>query len=507
MAGLSTRAIFVWLVCTGAATLVPFDFAPPAPGGGHEFSGFSARSHQHDPVHFGLNLLMFVPFGALVHYGRQRRGANLFTIVITVGIAALLISFGVEWLQHLLPGRDSSLVDITANTAGALVGVFASQTFGAGIAGWINTLRASASPTALTVALASVMVVSLAASGGLQARSRLSNWSTEYPLLIGNEPTGDRPWRGTVFSLEITDAATQLSLVRRFAIGDSVLLQGTSVARFDFAGSGPYRDATGSGLDLDWTAPPADADEGGGAMTGQSWLQTRVAPSYLLRRLRETNAFTIRITCATNDPAQAGPARIVSNSVSPALRNFTVGQQGADLAVRVRTPLTGLNATRAETVVPEVFTDGKPRDILITYDGTSVVAAVAPSNQIVRTDLSPGLNAALTLRPRIVRLTQQSLYKLGYLAVLFLPPAVVIDLLGRSRRDRVMFSIAYLFTAASAIEGVLMLASGRAFDLVNACVTAAAGAVVLTLYGLTSSAPDLRPSLDHRGPSPSHARG
>ena len=127
MAGLSTRAIFVWLVCTGVATLEPFDFAAPSPGHGQEFTGFSARSHQHHPVHFALNLLMFVPFGVLVHHGRQRRGANLFPIVITVGTAALLISFGVEWLQRFLPGRESSLVDITANTAGALVGVFASH--------------------------------------------------------------------------------------------------------------------------------------------------------------------------------------------------------------------------------------------------------------------------------------------------------------------------------------------------------------------------------------------
>jgi hypothetical protein len=463
------------------ATFVPFDFAGPSPGHEQEFTGFSPGSHQHDPVHFGLNLLMFVPFGALVHYGRQRRGANLFTIVTTVGIAALLISFGVEWLQFSLPARDSSLVDITANTAGALVGVFASQTFGAGIAGWINALRASASQTALTVALVSVMVVSLAVSGGLQARARLSNWSPEYPLLVGNEQTGDRPWRGTVFSLEITDAVTPLSLVRRFAAGDSVLLEGTSLARFDFGGSAPYRDVTGRIADLDWTAPPAHAAEGSAATTGQSWLQTHDAPSYVVRRLRETNAFTLRIACATSDPEQTGPARIVSNSVSSALRNFTVGQQGADLVVRVRTPLTGLNATRAETVVPEVFTNGNPRDILITYDGTSLVVAVAPSNQIVRTELSPGLNAALTLRPRIVRLTQQWLYKLGYLAVLFLPPAVLIDLFGRARRDRMIFSVAYLFTAAIAIEGVLMLASGRAFDFGNACVTAAAGAVVLTV--------------------------
>ena len=51
----------------------------------------------------------------------------------------------------------------------------------------------------------------------------------------------------------------------------------------------------------------------------------------LAERLRKSNAFTLRVDCATEDTDQDGPARIISNSVSPFLRNFTVGQQGGDL--------------------------------------------------------------------------------------------------------------------------------------------------------------------------------
>ena len=125
----------------------------------------------------------------------------------TAGAAAFLISFGIEWSQHLLPGRESSLVDVTANTAGAVLGVFANRAVGAERTGRIHELRASASPIVFAAALMSLMVVSLVVSGRLQSGTRLSNWSLDYPLLIGNERTGDRPWHGTVFLLEITDAA------------------------------------------------------------------------------------------------------------------------------------------------------------------------------------------------------------------------------------------------------------------------------------------------------------
>ena len=496
-----TRATLVWLLCTVVVTLAPFHFEVPPPGHGQEFTGFSDWWSQQARVEFGLNVLLFMPFGALVHHGRRRRAANLLGIVITVGVTALLISFSLEWLQHLLPGREPSLVDITANTIGAVAGICASQAFGAELAGWIDELRASVSPTALTVALMSVMMISLAVSGWLQARTRLSNWSPEYPLLVGNEQTGDRPWRGTVSSLEITDGATPLSLVRRFAAGESVFLRGGSVARFKFAGSAPYRDVSGTAGDLDWTAQPTLSREGTVAMTEHSWLQTHIPASGLVDRLRETNAFTVRIRCATADPSQTGPARIVSNSVSPLLRNFTVGQDGADLVVRVRTPLTGPNGTRAATVVPGVFANEEPRDILVAYDGTTVIVAVAPSNQIVRTDLSPGLNAAVVLVPdRYNELVSwHQLYKIGYLVVLFLPPALLIGLFGRSSRDRLLFGVVYLVTAVIGIEGALMFASGRSFDLGNVCVTAGIGAVVLTMFGDPLRTSDVRSSFAHRG--------
>ncbi len=491
----SVRLVVVWLACAATVTLAPFDFGSPPPGREVAFAGFSDGSHQLHPIHVLLNMLLFVPLGVLLQDRKQRRALRLVSILTIAGTIAFVISFGIEWSQRFLPGRDSSLVDVSANTAGALVGVFASRAWGADIGTRVDELRAWMSPMALAGALVSFMVLTLLATGWLQARTRLSSWSLEYPLLIGNEYTGDRPWRGRVFSLEITDATTPLSLVRRFSAGDSLLLSGTPVARFDFAEGPPYRDAAGLVPDLNWTGPAERRSDGSLVITGHPWLQTNQPPLHLVHRLREANAFTLRIRCATDDSAQAGPARIVSNSKNPYLRNFTIGQRGADLVVRVRTPLTGLNGSLLETIVPDVFSTHDPRDIVITYDGARIVAAVSPTEQIVRTELSPGLSAALAFTAWSVERSRQHVYKVGYLGVQFLPPAVLIALFGRTSRDRVMFGLVYLFSLALAMEGTLVLVSGRAFDWGNAFVTASVGAVVLALIGGILFQADLRPSL------------
>ena len=148
--------------------------------------------------------------------------------------------------------------------------------------------------------------LALLISGALQNRSRLSNWSPDYPLLIGNEATGDRPWVGRVFELVITDAATPLASARRFAGGESIVVPGTRIGAFDFSGSAPYRDAAGNLPDLNWTHIPLESGGVSNATTVTPWLQSDQPLRASVQRLEVTNAFTVRIRCATNNRTQAG---------------------------------------------------------------------------------------------------------------------------------------------------------------------------------------------------------
>jgi len=63
-----------------------------------------------------LNVLFFVPVGLLVAWRRGWRGVGL-----ALGVG-LLLSLGIEIAQAYIPGRDSSLLDVAANSLGAAIG-------------------------------------------------------------------------------------------------------------------------------------------------------------------------------------------------------------------------------------------------------------------------------------------------------------------------------------------------------------------------------------------------
>ena len=66
------------------------------------------------------NVIAYVPFGAFIALAPRRATPGARTLLAVC--AGLVLSFAMETLQMFLPPRDASLVDLAANTAGALVG-------------------------------------------------------------------------------------------------------------------------------------------------------------------------------------------------------------------------------------------------------------------------------------------------------------------------------------------------------------------------------------------------
>jgi len=64
-----------------------------------------------------LNVVLFAPLGFLL----RRRLASSWRVVG----AGFLFSFGIEVVQYFIPGRESALSDVVANTAGAALGAYA----------------------------------------------------------------------------------------------------------------------------------------------------------------------------------------------------------------------------------------------------------------------------------------------------------------------------------------------------------------------------------------------
>jgi len=66
------------------------------------------------------NVIAYIPLGAFIALAPRRATPRARAVLATC--AGLVLSFAMETLQMFLPPRDASLVDLAANTSGALVG-------------------------------------------------------------------------------------------------------------------------------------------------------------------------------------------------------------------------------------------------------------------------------------------------------------------------------------------------------------------------------------------------
>jgi Concanavalin A-like lectin/glucanases superfamily/VanZ like family len=110
------------------------------------------------------------------------------------------------------------------------------------------------------------------------------------------------------------------------------------------------------------------ADEGRVEFPGKGVVRSVAPPVGLYERLTEGDGLTVEAWLTSAGLDQTGPARIVSYSLDPEHRNFTLGQEGGDLVFRLRTTATDLNGTASEVVVPGVVEPGKRQHVVVSFD-------------------------------------------------------------------------------------------------------------------------------------------
>jgi VanZ family protein len=70
-----------------------------------------------------LNILAFIPLGFLLHrLLKLKLEFSLYPVFIVL-IVGISISLGCEILQHFLPSRSSSIIDVLTNTLGLILGI------------------------------------------------------------------------------------------------------------------------------------------------------------------------------------------------------------------------------------------------------------------------------------------------------------------------------------------------------------------------------------------------
>lgn len=178
----------------------------------------------------------------------------------------------------------------------------------------------------------------------------LSNWDTGFRFALANELSGDRPWLGDYHAVAVYDAVLSAKEVAdRFRSG----MNGNPVHRpllqYTFhEGQGEVvRDVSGEGepLNLKIENPHAVRWLPGGGLRVESptRITSTAAAAKVVQAISRSGELTIEAWIRPANSAQKGPARIVTLSVDPSRRNFTLGQAAGDYEIRFRTSTTSPN--------------------------------------------------------------------------------------------------------------------------------------------------------------------
>ena len=375
-------------------------------------------------------------------------------IALLVGFG---LSYGIEVLQVFQPSRFSSLIDVLSNSTGTLLGFV-----------FYFVWKSKSLELYLLVHVVLCVLMSIP----LQLETSFGNWDTTFPFLLGNERTGDRPWRGHISQVYILDKAISEEEAA-LAFSEKVWLasMGASLlALFRLTGAGIFGDQAGGVPPLIWRGEPRDFQPKESVVLGPNhWLETATPATYLTERIIKTSQFTLGVTAATHDTIQYGPARIVSLSADPDRRNFTLGQEGGNLVFRLRTPLTGGNGAQPQLIVPKIFSTKQPQNLIITYNGSILNLYVNGIRTPQTLELTPGAAAFGYLTER-TELTMK-LCKILYYGFIFIPIGMLHSLTSKTMRAgfavQVLITIGGIVLSSVILEYILVSVSGKSVDFSN----------------------------------------
>lgn len=283
-----------------------------------------------DPMDAFANLFLLAPIGLVL--GVALAGQSVRWRLSIVLAAGVMVSAGIEFAQRHVETRVVSFYDVLFNAAGAILAAHVADRLGAlGISG-----RRIVAATAFAVLglVASHQVLTAVTA---PQQFRIADWDPGFPILIGDEWGGERAFEGVV--------------------GEARICAGT-----------PLREVCASG--------------------GASSERRRA----LTERANTTQRIVVSATIRSDIEHQVGPARIITFSEGRSLRNLTLGQEGAGLVLRIRTPFTGDNGARPQYVLPDAIRAGEETRVSASFDhGDIRLHAEAPS----------GTNAA-TFRPDLI---------------------------------------------------------------------------------------------------------
>lgn len=295
------------------------------------------------------NILLFLPLGFALG------GVSL----LRAFLVGLCLSTCAETLQLGFVDRIPSPFDITSNTCGAVLGHVVAVVWLGAIGSIPRFLRVPKWMFLPGVPLALLGMFML-----LHHRTvaDFSNWDSSFDVAAGKELTGGRLWNGSLAKAELYPFAASSSQIKEIAAAGL-----SPDAPNPFGGATPL-------LRLNDVNKPVTVN-----------LSTEQKQA-LYGALTKSNRLTLLTWMTTHSLSQEGPARIVTYSLDPFERNFTLGQFHSTLTFRLRTPVTGPNGMYPALFTGPVLSLGRQTFVAVVYDG-HVVRMYIDGKSVAREDL------------------------------------------------------------------------------------------------------------------------
>jgi VanZ family protein len=468
-AGWSNRIVFLAIAGILFLTLYPFRFFFPSVVYGDKFplllGGWGKDATRLDEF---LNVLLFVPLGFGIALKLRQRSLSTAAVLGLAFAAGAMLSYTVELLQFYIPQRDSGWEDIITNSTGSFTGALLCYLTGAAV---LTVLSACERLIDEFLTLPRAVVVLLvylglwfALSVPLQAEASLNSWKQDCLLVIGNrvQSRSSPGWQGEISRLEFWDRALPASAPRNLTSAGSA---GTEVpaplAAYDFSGLPPFRDQRALLPDLDWISKPSSATSlRGVALDGESLLASRAPVSAWVDNVRTSGQFSVRVVC---QPLQlAGmDARIVSIDDAAGPVDFELRQNGDRLVVWFRSALL-IKSPRLVWSRADVFASGQSRDILVSYDGSTLAVYVDGKQQGSNFEIGGGASLARFIgRARVSELIG---YRYIYYAIIFSPAGCLLGFAFRKLArtpGSVFLLVSGVLLPAVLFEILIVFLSGR----------------------------------------------
>lgn len=322
-----------------------------------------------------LNLVMLFPAGLVIGLLLRNLHKKMkHSMIIATGLG-FLISSSIEICQMFLP-RSFSVVDIATNTIGACIGAwlaypvkgFDSQEILKKI---YDKGRSFYTSVIIIYGVAATIILMIPV-----VINTFSNWNSSYHLMLGNEPTLNRPWHGVIYKLAIFNRTLNQNAVEKFYsinFQQPVPEELCGGLLIEYIFSNPKVQSFGA-LKNSLNLIPrqgfsfAFRQNGGILLADNSFMEIQIPAADLVQAVQKTNQLSLAIWFQPENTQQKGPARIVTFSKDTDYRNFTLGQSGSELSFRVRTPLTGQNGSEVELTAQSLIAMDKPQFVVATVN-------------------------------------------------------------------------------------------------------------------------------------------